>query len=96
MRISPLLLRALFLLPVVMSLWAFCLMGADKRRAKQGARRVPERTLWLAALLGGAAGGTLGMWCFRHKTKHWYFKFGFPALALLQLGAAAWICSVGT
>ena len=31
----------------------------------------------------------LGMWIFRHKTRHWYFKYGLPALALFQ-GALAW------
>ena len=59
-------------------------MGADKRRARRGDWRVPERTLFLAALLGGAPGALLGMWAFRHKTRHWYFRFFFPLLAVLQ------------
>ena len=40
---------------------------------------------FLIALLGGAAGGILGMYAFRHKTRHWYFKWGLPAILLLQL-----------
>ena len=62
-------------------------MGLDKRRARADRRRVPERTLFLLALLFGAPGGLLGMYAFRHKTKHWYFVLGFWLLAAVQLGA---------
>jgi len=68
------------------NLLAFGLMGFDKGQAKRGGRRVPERTLFLAALLGGSPGAILGMWTFRHKTRHWYFKFGLPAILLVQIG----------
>lgn len=64
----------------------FCLMGYDKRQARRGGRRVAEGTLLSLALLGGAAGGVAGMYLFRHKTRHWYFKWGLPAMLLLQLG----------
>jgi len=65
---------------------AFALMGADKARAKkQGARRIPERRLFLVAALGGSAGAILGMRLFRHKTERWYFVWGMPAIALAQL-----------
>ena len=70
---------------------AFLLMGLDKRRAKREAWRIPEKTLFLPVLLGGALGGVLGMRTFRHKTKHWYFRFGFPALLLLQLALGGWL-----
>ncbi|MBQ8555495.1 MAG: DUF1294 domain-containing protein [Clostridia bacterium] len=73
---------------------AFILMALDKAKAKKGAWRIPEKTLFLATALFGGLGGTLGMFLLRHKTKHWYFKLGFPALLILQivllvLGAAA-------
>ena len=71
----------------VMSLALLLLMGADKLYAKSGRRRVPEKRLFLLALLGGAPGGLLGMYAFRHKTRHPRFLLGFWALALLQLGA---------
>ena len=71
----------------VMSLWLLFTMGADKLYAKSGHRRVPEKRLFLLALLGGAPGGLLGMYAFRHKTRHPRFLLGFWALALLQLGA---------
>ena len=89
-------LLALFL--ALTNLWAFCAMGVDKRRAKQGAWRVPEKALFLPAVLFGAFGGTLGMKVFHHKTKHWYFRLGFPALMVLQLvalGWLAWRCFIG-
>ena len=76
---------------VLMSLVLFIVMGADKRRARSGAWRVPEKRLFLLALLGGAAGGVLGMRVFHHKTKHWTFAWGFPALAVLQLALCLWL-----
>ena len=65
---------------------AFCAMGWDKRQTKHpGRRRVPERRLFLLALLGGALGATAGMFFFHHKTRHWYFRFGFPAILAAQV-----------
>lgn len=67
---------------------AFLLMGADKRRAKRERWRISEKTLFLPALLGGTPGAIAGMHLFRHKTKHWYFRYGLPALLLVQVAAA--------
>ncbi len=72
------------------NLAAFAAMGLDKRRARNGAWRVRERTLFLLALAGGSVGAIAGMWLFRHKTRHWYFVLGLPAILALQL-AAAWL-----
>ena len=84
-------LLGLYLLAV--NLAAFLMMGLDKRRARRERWRIPEKTLFLPVVLGGALGGMLGMRTFRHKTKHWYFRFGFPALLLVQialLGLLVW------
>lgn len=70
---------------LLMCFLAFCAMGIDKRRARRKAWRIPEKTLFLLTLLGGGVGGTLGMWCFHHKTRHWYFRYGFPLIAFFQL-----------
>ena len=70
---------------LVINLLAFALMGIDKMKAKRGAWRIPEKTLFLVTALLGGLGGTLGMRVFRHKTKHWYFKWGFPALLAVQI-----------
>ena len=73
----------------MMNLAAFAAMGADKRRARRGRWRISEKALFLPALLGGALGGVLGMALFHHKTRHWYFRLGFPLLLLLQGAALA-------
>mgnify|MGYP001027601361 CR=1 FL=1 len=65
---------------------AFCLMGWDKGLARRSRRRIPEKRLFLPVLLGGGPGGWLGMYWFRHKTKHWKFVLGFPALTFLEYG----------
>ena len=75
----------------LMSLVLFGLMGVDKRRARKGRWRVRERTLFLLALLGGACGGTLGMFLFHHKTRHWTFRLIFPLLAAAQLIGAGYL-----
>ena len=73
------------------SLLDFALMGVDKWKARRDAWRIPESPLWLFALLGGALGGTLAMQVFRHKTRHWYFRFGFPLLTVLQIALLLWL-----
>ena len=85
-------LPALGVYLLLVNLWAFALMGLDKRRAKKDKWRIRERTLFLPVLLGGGVGGILGMKVFRHKTKHWYFHFGFPAILILELAGAGWLC----
>ncbi len=70
---------------LVSNLLAFALMGLDKARAGRGKWRISEKTLFLFPLLGGALGGLLGMMTFHHKTRKWYFVWGFFLLALGQL-----------
>ena len=73
---------------LLMSLILFAFMGADKRRAKRRAWRVPERTLFWLAALGGGLGGVLGMLAFRHKTRQASFCIGMPLLMLFNFAAA--------
>lgn len=68
----------------VMSVIGFALMGIDKNRAINHKWRIKEATLFLIAFLGGGIGSTLGMFFFRHKTKHWYFRLFFPLFAAAQ------------
>ena len=70
---------------VVINIFGFALMGIDKRRARKSAFRIPEATLFSVAIIGGALGSTIGMFFFKHKTKHWYFKFGLPLIFLIQI-----------
>lgn len=76
---------------IAINLVTFAVYGADKRRARRGAWRVPEKTLFLLPLLGGSVGAMLGMRVFRHKTKHWYFVWGVPAILLAQIALAVWL-----
>ena len=82
--------QVLFYYLIAVNVLAFVLMGLDKRRAKKNAWRIPERILFLPVIFGGALGGVAGMRLFRHKTRHWYFQYGFHLLMLLQLAGAGW------
>ena len=73
------------------NLVAFALYGIDKAKARRGAWRISEKMLFLLPLLGGSIGALLGMRVFHHKTKHWYFVWGIPAILLVQLALAAYL-----
>lgn len=81
----------LILYVVVVNIAAFASMGIDKRRAIKHEWRVKEATLFLFAAIGGSIGSICGMQIFRHKTKHWYFVFGMPAILVIQLLLTAYL-----
>lgn len=62
------------------------LMGLDKYKAKKRLWRIPESTLFIIAIIGGSIGSIMGMYLFRHKTRHWYFVYGLPAILIIQIG----------
>ena len=64
---------------------AFALMGIDKAKAKRHKQRIPEKMLFLSAILGGSVGSLVGMSLFRRKTKHWSFRIGMPVILLVQV-----------
>lgn len=70
---------------VVINLAGFLSMAIDKRKARNQQWRIPEKTLFGIAILGGALGSVLGMQTFRHKTKHWYFVVGMPLILVLWI-----------
>ena len=70
---------------ILVNITGFAMMGIDKSRAKRGAWRIPEKTLFLVSALGGSIGTWAGMYFFHHKTKHWYFAVFFPFLALVDI-----------
>ena len=84
-------LKIALIFMVFMSVVGFFTMGIDKAKAKRNAWRIPEKTLLGFAFLGGGAGVWLGMEVFRHKTKHWYFKYGLPAIAMLEFIEACYV-----
>jgi uncharacterized membrane protein YsdA (DUF1294 family) len=85
----------------ILAVWCFVLsvvtlivFGFDKGKAKwkekhPDTRRVPEKTLFLLAILGGSPGALLGMKLFHHKTNHKSFRFGIPLVLVLQILATA-------
>jgi uncharacterized membrane protein YsdA (DUF1294 family) len=77
---------------ILVNLAEFITMGTDKLLAKARKRRIPEASLFLLALLGGGAGGVLGMLCFRHKTRHRRFSVGFPLILALHMAVALALC----
>ena len=81
--LSPMGILTLFL--VIMNLLTFAVFGIDKWKAKHDRLRVPERTLWLLTVLGGALGALIGMQVFRHKTQHRSFRWGVPVLLIVQI-----------
>lgn len=87
---SPL-TAALLLYLAAVNVATFLVYGSDKRRAKKDKRRVPGKTLFLLALIGGSVGAWAGMYAFRHKTRHWYFVWGIPAIVLVQVALAVWL-----
>ena len=80
---------------LVLNTFSFFLMRHDKQCAKKNRRRVPEKTLFLAAAGFGAFGGTLAMFLFRHKTRHWYFVLFFPLMMLIQAGIIGYLFGSG-
>ena len=76
---------------LLMNVIAFVFMHADKRRARKNRWRIPERTLIGTAVLGGSIGALMGMYTFRHKTKHLKFTLGIPAILIAQILLAAWL-----
>lgn len=87
----PPLTAALLLYLAAVNVVAFAAYGADKRRAKKERRRVPEKTLFLLAAIGGSLGAWAGMYAFRHKTRHWYFVWGIPAILAAQMALTVWL-----
>ena len=75
----------------VMSLVAFILYAADKKKAKKGAWRIPEATLLGVGFCGGAVGALLAMNMLRHKTKHWSFWVVNIVGLVLHIVIAAWM-----
>ncbi|WP_421380367.1 DUF1294 domain-containing protein [Bacillus salacetis] len=70
---------------VIVNLMGFIIMANDKNRARQNKYRIRESSIWKVAFLGGAIGCYAGMKRYRHKTKHAAFKYGLPALSVIEL-----------
>lgn len=70
---------------IILNLLGFFIMLIDKQRAIHKEWRIPEKTLLGISILGGSIGMLLGMYSFRHKTKHKKFTIGVPFILLMQI-----------
>ena len=70
---------------LIMNIIGFALMGIDKRRSVKRLWRISESTLFVVAIIGGSLGSIIGMRFFHHKTKHWYFVYGMPAILIIEV-----------
>lgn len=76
---------------IAINIIAFIVYGIDKFKAKKRYWRIPESTLLLLAIIGGSVGAWLGMMLWRHKTKHWKFMIGVPAVFVIHLSLIAYV-----
>lgn len=69
----------------------FIVYGIDKYKAKKAKWRISEATLLLLAVLGGSVGAWVGIKVWHHKTMHKKFKYGIPAILLIQIALMAYL-----
>lgn len=69
----------------IINLLGFMLMYIDKKRAIKHKWRISENALMTIAIAGGCIGSLLGMYCFRHKTKHPKFTIGIPSILIIEI-----------
>lgn len=84
-------IKLLFTYLLIINAVGFVLMLVDKLKARKNKWRIPEKTLFLTAILGGSVGSLLGMYLVRHKTQHLTFTLGMPLILALQVVLAVWL-----
>jgi uncharacterized membrane protein YsdA (DUF1294 family) len=82
-------IKVIAVLLLVLNAITFFVYGIDKWKAKKGKWRISEATLLILAIIGGSFGALLGIKVWHHKTMHKKFKYGVPAIIVLQLIAVA-------
>ncbi len=82
---TDMLFKVLLVYLLIINAVGFILMLVDKVKAKKNLWRIPEATLFLVAAIGGSVGSILGMYTFRHKTKHIKFIVGMPLILAAQI-----------
>jgi uncharacterized membrane protein YsdA (DUF1294 family) len=78
-------LNSIIIFLIIINIIGFITVAIDKRKAQKHLWRIPEKTLFLIAVLGGCPGVYTGMLVFRHKTKHYRFTLGVPVIFILQV-----------
>jgi len=85
------LLHIVLIYLAVINMVTFFMYGIDKWKAKKSKWRIPEATLLIMAVVGGSIGAWLGMKVWHHKTLHKKFKYGVPAIIIVQLALIDYI-----
>jgi uncharacterized membrane protein YsdA (DUF1294 family) len=65
--------------------------GGKAHRNDNLSRRIPEASLLLLAALGSSPAALVAMYLFRHKTLHKKFRYGVPAILLVQIAVVVWL-----
>jgi len=78
---------------ILINIIAFFMMYLDKQKAKKGKYRISEKALFVVSLLLGGIGTYIGMYRFRHKTKHKLFTIGIPIMIVLNILTVYYILS---
>lgn len=84
-------MKYLLIYLATLNILTFFIYGIDKLKAKAAKWRIPESTLLTLAAVGGSLGAWCGMKVWHHKTLHKKFKYGVPAIIVLQLALAGWL-----
>ena len=79
---------------IFINMLGYLSMGSDKKKAREGKYRISEKALFTIAILGGSIGSIIGMRKYRHKTKHWYFKYGMPLILIMQIAGVTYLGTV--
>lgn len=70
---------------IIINIISFFIMLYDKRQAIYHNFRISEKTIFIVSLLLGGIGTYVGMYVFRHKTKHLKFTIGIPIVIILNI-----------
>ena len=70
---------------ILIKIIAFIIIYIDKQKSIKHKWRIKESTLFLISIIGGSLGTLVGMYTFRHKTKHIKFTLGIPFILILQI-----------
>lgn len=81
---------------VIMNVYVFFLCRHDKLSAILGKERVPEKDFFVLSFFGGSIGMIVGMYAFRHKTKHVSFVLGIPFIMAVQACIVWFLVKNGT
>ena len=80
---------------VIVNLFGFLVMWWDKRQARLGNWRTPEKTIFMITLFGGGFGTIAGMYKFRHKTKKLKFTIGLPTILISEICLVVYLIVTG-